>query len=303
MTEASIIIAAFNAEDSLERAVRSALLQEDADIEVLVVDDASTDGTLETAKSLACGDGRVKVIQHTVNLGPGAARNSGIRCSTGAWLVILDADDAMNQRRVREGIDYAVSRDANVIIGEYFEWCAESGEYLKRLRFNWPPHVPVPAHELIRRGMGAGQPIVERAFLSEHGVSYPCSVRLGEDLIFLLRLANNGAIIHVWPNATYDRFKRPESLTGNRAVTLQGAAKLMDRLELEDAARRPEVIEAIKWRRKVIRQALAANQFRRIYMESGVLRLLKDIVRNPQRSGDALLHVFRRRQRFSNSSR
>ncbi len=85
----SIIIPAFNAETYLAEAIGSVLSQQ-GDMEVIVVDDASTDGTAQIAQSL--GD-RVRVISLPENRGTAAARNAGMQQANGSFIGFLDADD------------------------------------------------------------------------------------------------------------------------------------------------------------------------------------------------------------------
>ncbi len=86
----SAVIPAYNAERTLAEAVASALAQSVRDLEVIVVDDGSRDGTLAVARSM--GDPRVRVISQE-NRGAAAARNAGIRASAGEFVALLDADD------------------------------------------------------------------------------------------------------------------------------------------------------------------------------------------------------------------
>ncbi|WP_414660870.1 glycosyltransferase family 2 protein [Horticoccus sp. 23ND18S-11] len=90
MTFFSLIIPAYNRERQLRRAVDSALAQDFASFEVIVIDDASTDGTLAVARSYA--DPRVRVVARPVNGGPCPARNAGVDAARGQWLVMLDSD-------------------------------------------------------------------------------------------------------------------------------------------------------------------------------------------------------------------
>jgi hypothetical protein len=83
-------MAAYNAEQTVASAIDSALAQTYADIEVVVVDDGSTDRT--GAVAAAMGDERVRVLQQP-NRGPSAARNAGIRAAQGELVSVLDADD------------------------------------------------------------------------------------------------------------------------------------------------------------------------------------------------------------------
>jgi glycosyltransferase involved in cell wall biosynthesis len=86
----SVIIPAYNAVKYLAEAIESALAQTRPAKEIIVVDDASTDRTVEIARSF--GD-RVTVLQNAVNSGPGHSRNVGVAASTGEYLAFLDADD------------------------------------------------------------------------------------------------------------------------------------------------------------------------------------------------------------------
>lgn len=89
-SQISVIIPLFNKEATIERAVRSVLDQTFTRFEVIIVDDGSTDRSLELAKSFQ--DPRVKTVSQT-NAGPGAARNKGASLATGTLLAFLDADD------------------------------------------------------------------------------------------------------------------------------------------------------------------------------------------------------------------
>ena len=86
----SIIITAYNAERYIKRAILSVLNQTRKDIEVVVIDDGSTDHTAEIVKSFR--DSRIRYI-YQKNQNVGAARNHGIRESRGKYLTFLDPDD------------------------------------------------------------------------------------------------------------------------------------------------------------------------------------------------------------------
>ena len=90
----SIIIPCFNHAPSIARAVASALRQSHV-TEVIVVDDASSDQSVEVVYGLAAGDDRVRSCSQEFNLGPGAARNRGVAEATGSHICFLDADDEL----------------------------------------------------------------------------------------------------------------------------------------------------------------------------------------------------------------
>jgi len=88
-----IVIPAYNREREIGRAIDSCLTQDFSDYEILVVDDGSTDGTAATAAARL--DSRIRVIRHAANRGVCPARNTGVRVSTGRWIVFLDSDHEM----------------------------------------------------------------------------------------------------------------------------------------------------------------------------------------------------------------
>lgn len=88
----SVIVAAYNAEAHLEQTCRSALSQTHRHLELIVVDDGSTDSTVAIVERLAAADSRVRLIGQP-NGGVAAARNAGIAVARGAFIAPLDADD------------------------------------------------------------------------------------------------------------------------------------------------------------------------------------------------------------------
>jgi len=99
----SIIIPAYNAEKYIARAIKSALNQTYKDIEVIVVDDGSTDRTAEIVKSFQ--DPRVRYI-YQENQNVGVARNNGIKESRGKYITFLDADDEYLPEKVEKQVKF-----------------------------------------------------------------------------------------------------------------------------------------------------------------------------------------------------
>ena len=87
----SVIIPVFNRAGTIGRAIKSCLSQDYGDLELLVVDDHSSDNTGEIIKGLR--ESRVRYIYHEQNRGPAAARNSGLRAARGEFIAFLDSDD------------------------------------------------------------------------------------------------------------------------------------------------------------------------------------------------------------------
>lgn len=89
----SVVIPCYNAADTLSRAVRSVVAQENYGVEIIVVDDQSTDSSQEVAQTLAADIPGTRCLTQPKNAGPGAARNEGLRHASGRYVCFLDADD------------------------------------------------------------------------------------------------------------------------------------------------------------------------------------------------------------------
>lgn len=94
----SVIIPVFNRRREVMRAIASVLGQTRSPLEILVVDDASSDGTPDAVAAL--DDPRICVLRHDRNRGAAAARNSGIEAAKGNWIAFLDSDDEWDRRKL-----------------------------------------------------------------------------------------------------------------------------------------------------------------------------------------------------------
>ncbi len=100
----SVIMACHNAGPYVGEAIKSVVDQTFTDLELIFVDDNSSDDSLAIAKLLAQSDERIKVFSSRTNLGAGAARNLAIEKSTGEWLAVLDADDVFIKDKLEKQV-------------------------------------------------------------------------------------------------------------------------------------------------------------------------------------------------------
>lgn len=91
----SIIIPFYNVEAYFSDCLHSVLTQDFADFEIILVDDASPDGSRSIAESFAASDDRIRIVTHAANAGLGPARNTGVRYARGEYILFLDSDDLL----------------------------------------------------------------------------------------------------------------------------------------------------------------------------------------------------------------
>ncbi len=111
----SVIVPAYNAAHVLERCIRSIMCQSYFDLEVILVDDGSKDGTGKIADKFAVEDSRIRVI-HKINGGVSAARNDALKHVKGEWITFVDSDDYLEPNFLQSLLDGEI---ADLIVGGY----------------------------------------------------------------------------------------------------------------------------------------------------------------------------------------
>lgn len=114
----SVIVTAYNIEQYLPRCMDSLLAQTYENLEIIVVDDGSTDGTPEICDSYAEKSGKVQVI-HKENGGPSAARNAGVKVAKGEYIGYVDGDDWIEPEMYEEMLHACLTTDAQIAICTY----------------------------------------------------------------------------------------------------------------------------------------------------------------------------------------
>lgn len=119
MVNISIIVPIYNLESFISQCVDSLLCQTLADIEILLIDDGSTDSCPEICDSYERADARVKVI-HQKNMGLSGARNSGINASSGKWFMIVDGDDWLEPNAAEVLYLNAEKYDSDIFLASFY---------------------------------------------------------------------------------------------------------------------------------------------------------------------------------------
>ena len=138
----SIVIPAYNAEKDIAQAIRCAISQTYLEIEIIVVDDGSQDGTVQTARETleSSFKGRWSVLELGVNRGPSAARNVALKQAKGEWIQFLDSDDAIAADKIEAQMKYARSAgpDVSAIYSSWRHVYLEDGNFVPAGPVNTP---------------------------------------------------------------------------------------------------------------------------------------------------------------------
>jgi succinoglycan biosynthesis protein ExoO len=197
----TVLIAAYNAAGFVGRAVASALRQSLTPLEILVVDDASTDNTVEVVRQLAMTDSRIRLITLQENGGPAAARNAGLNAARGEWVAVLDADDALLSQRLRRMLRFAVESNADIVVDNFRPYQLATRTVGPPVLDDGPGNSLIEFEDFLARARplrgetdwGLLKPIFRRAFLEKHGLRYPLCSRHGEDYLLMVDAFLHGA--------------------------------------------------------------------------------------------------------------
>lgn len=202
-------VACFNACDTIERAVQSGCAQIWENLEILIVDDGSTDGSLELIERLAKEDDRVRVVRNQENAGIGSVRNTIVDHANGEFIAFFDDDDESLPDRLKRQYEricaYEESTKAKIVVchtarTQVFPDAAERYEMTYGARFaNTAPNGPKVAERvLIGRpdGHGSGPMAtcsqMARKLVYQSVGGFDPSLRRSEDTDFIIRVAFAG---------------------------------------------------------------------------------------------------------------
>ncbi len=114
----SVVMTVHNGEETIRHAAQSILNQTHRNLELIIIDDVSSDGTIEVVENLASTDNRIKLVRNEVNMGPYASRNIALKISSGKFVAIHDADDVALPNRIERQISM-FSDDVAAVVGQH----------------------------------------------------------------------------------------------------------------------------------------------------------------------------------------
>ncbi|MGH8062624.1 MAG: glycosyltransferase family 2 protein [Pseudoxanthomonas sp.] len=141
----SVIMPVFNAERTMRQSIDSVLQQSEGRLELMLIDDASTDKSDRIIGEYALHDRRIKVLRQSVNAGVAEARNAGIRAASGRYIAFLDSDDWWHPRKLELQIGQMQESGATVSYTAY-QRVAEDGSLLSTVE----PPLQIDHEDMLR---------------------------------------------------------------------------------------------------------------------------------------------------------
>lgn len=224
MAQVSVIIPVYNIERHLRQCLDSVAGQTLTDLEIICVDDGSTDKSPEILAEYADKDGRFQIITQP-NAGPGVARNTGMARATGKYLIFLDSDDWFEPDFLERMAAKAAETGADVTICRAVEFDAHSGRELPSewmLKSQYLPGETFSPEEIAAHifQFTYGMPwdkLYRRQYLLQLGIEFP-PLKNSEDLAFVFpSLLSAERIAVVDQVLIHHRVNRSSSVSNSRA--------------------------------------------------------------------------------------
>lgn len=257
----SVIMANYNGAAHIAEAVSSVLAQDGVSLELIVSDDGSSDDSLARAKAAAAGDARLTVVRCSDRTGPAGARNRALKAARGAWIAIVDNDDALEQGRLarlvaaaeRDGADIA----ADNLLTFYERGAQAPHPHLHGALAREPCWIDAAAYArsnvLLSHGAQLGY--LKPIFRRRDDLCYDESLRIGEDADLVLRLLMAGARMRTYPEIGY-RYRKHSNSISHRLTSevIDAMLAAHDRL---DAGSNRELRRALSLQRDALLDARA----------------------------------------------
>lgn len=209
----SIIVPTYNCEKFLPRCLDSLLGQTLSEIEVIALDDASTDGSLKILQQYAKVDKRLKVVSDKKNLGPGQRRNQGISLAQGKYILMVDGDDWLEKDACSK-LKEKTRQDSYDVIS--FNAFSEKDEHLFVLNYyniqeefcgNWWSVEPY----IFKTSFHSWHWLYRRSFLQKNNITYP-NYPIFEDVSFVLEVLLKAEKMLFYPECLYHYVQNSQSL-------------------------------------------------------------------------------------------
>lgn len=196
-SEISIIIPAYNCGNQIKTIVNSILSQKFQDFELIIVNDKSTDNTLDILKSLAKDDKRIKIINQLKNGGASTARNKGIQKSRGKYIIFFDADDNITTTTITKLYDTITSNNSELAVGGFTVQSYRGDSLINSVDVctnQLPPQEPNEPWELyILKLLGLDGRLYQvwnkiylSSIIKDNKIQFQPGINFGEDFIFNL---------------------------------------------------------------------------------------------------------------------
>ena len=283
MPKVSVILTVYNRETMVGAAIESLLAQTFGDFEIIVVDDGSTDRSVEVVEAFR--DPRIRLVVHGRNLGTPSARNSGLEAAGGQYIAWLDSDDLARPKRLALQAAHLDANPSIAMVG------SSAGTIRSNGRRSWMPRPKPTTHEQIVAMLQFRTSMLQSSIMGRAEIlkRYPYRLEFPvcQDLDMFIRLTRDHRVANM-PQVLVDRRFHDGQVVRQRADRIVDRKRVLfreslGRLGIEPTDEQldrhirlgringaPVGREFLDWSRDWLDDIVAANRERGIYDEQGL---------------------------------
>lgn len=179
----SVIVPVYNVVNYLEECINSLIYQEYENIEIIIVDDGSVDGSGKLADIISETDERIRVI-HNVNTGVSYTRNKGIDDANGEYICFVDADDYVTKDYVRHMLHLAQENDAEIVVTTRMFSNYDNQETKNIVYKEYTPEEATELMMAYRFPIGCYCKLFKKTLLDKNGIRFNEDLFIGEGFNF-----------------------------------------------------------------------------------------------------------------------
>ena len=214
MDKVSVVIPIYNREKYIKKCIDSVINQTYNNLEIICVDDCSTDSSLEILKKYEATDNRVTIVALEKNNGVSNARNTGIKKSTGKYLAFVDSDDTIDKNMIFEMVDCANKTGADIILSDL---CMFSGGKKRNMTLSIEPLKLYPKKEIensiLPRFTFDGEDnlglfsfstkLYKKSIITDNNICFDTNIAYEEDKLFVIEVLANCNSLYYIPKEYY----------------------------------------------------------------------------------------------------
>jgi len=243
----SIVIPIYNAEKYLHVCLNSAIEQTLKDIEIICVNDCSTDSSSDILREFSNGEKRLRILEHDTNKGEGAARNTGIDNARGDYIFHLDADDKIPLQALEKLYIEAVTHDSDLVKGRH-DIVYEDGE-IKHLDWSTPDKKVINTNIYVSSFLQNVPTshctyLYRRDFINHYKIRYRTDLCIGLDLVMLATTLIHARAVTLIPVIVYYYYQSEKSAIRSKLTLPAATDAIRTKQIIIDMFRNHELNEA-----------------------------------------------------------
>ena len=249
--DVSVIIPVYNSQSHILRCIDSVIKQDfSGDLEVVVIDDCSTDNSLEIIRSLAVKDARIKVIEHSINRKISLARKTGLKNAVGKYIWFVDSDDWIEPGSIQKLFDYSENSQCDVLLFNVNRVYPDSN---KKVKYYPLPKKASSKWDLIPFFRGAlWRKFIKSTVISSSFKAFDKSYMTGEDYLCSLEVLVNAQKVILDGHCYYNYYVNSNSITQsnntkvrmlkNEDIMINGVVSILNKYQIPADFKKQELM-------------------------------------------------------------